>query len=47
MEEQNTTGIDEITSAKDDGYYYTLSGVRVDKPAKGVYIRNGKKYIFK
>lgn len=47
VEEQNTTGIDEITSAKDDGYYYTLSGVRVDKPAKGVYIRNGKKYIFK
>lgn len=28
-----------------DGAYYTLSGVRVGKPAKGLYIRNGRKVV--
>ena len=30
-----------------DGIYYNLSGVRVDRPTKGVYIMNGKKVIIK
>lgn len=27
--------------------YYTLSGVKVDKPGRGVYISNGRKYVSK
>ena len=30
-----------------DGEYYTLQGVKVNNPTKGVYIRNGKKVIIK
>lgn len=31
-----------------DGHFYTLDGMRIDKPAKkGIYIRNGKKIIIK
>ena len=30
-----------------DGEYYTLQGVRVANPTKGVYILNGKKVIIK
>ena len=44
------TSIDNgITSdeAAGDGYYYNLNGMRVEKPAKGVYVRNGKKVIIK
>lgn len=45
------TGITELNakeSAKEDGKYYTLSGVAVSKPtASGIYIHNGKKYIVK
>ena len=44
------TGIAELVSeeqkASDDACY-TLSGVRVDRPNKGVYIVNGKKVIIK
>ena len=44
-----TTGIEEIEtlpSAEDDAIY-TLSGVRVTNPTKGIYIRNGKKVVVK
>ena len=30
-----------------DGPWYTISGQRVDQPTKGVFIKNGKKYLFK
>ena len=30
-----------------DGYWYSLTGQRIDNPAKGLYIRNGKKVIIK
>ena len=46
----NTTRIDSIGTAtiEGDGAWYTLSGVRVDKPTqKGIYIHNGKKIIVK
>lgn len=41
-----------ITTIKDknrvfDNYYYTLQGVRVEKPLKGIYIHNGKKVVIK
>lgn len=41
------TGISEINSAAAtvDGVYYNLNGVRVQNPAKGLYILNGKKVM--
>ena len=39
-------GIDEFTSASStDGQIYDLTGRMISKPAKGIYILNGKKYI--
>jgi autotransporter-associated beta strand protein len=42
------TGIEEVKSeelkVKSEGEWYDLSGRRVEKPTKGFYIRNGKKY---
>ncbi|MCH5310991.1 MAG: C10 family peptidase [Prevotella sp.] len=43
-----TTGITEVgTDADNAGDYYNLNGVKVTTPQKGIYIKNGKKYIFK
>ena len=46
-----STGIREITteeeSATEDDVIYNLSGMRVTNPQKGIYIKNGKKYIIK
>ena len=36
-----------ITNRNDSKDCYTLHGVRVDKPSKGIYIQNGKKVIIK
>ena len=42
------TGIEGVEAEKaDDGAWYTIQGVRVDKPAKGLYIHNGKKVVVK
>ncbi|MBQ9654629.1 MAG: DUF5123 domain-containing protein [Prevotella sp.] len=44
------TAIEAVETAKgtvNDGAWYTLQGVRVDKPAKGLYIHNGKKVVVK
>jgi len=42
------TGIHEVSkSHTTDGMWYTLQGVRVDQPKKGLYIRNGRKVIVK
>ena len=30
-----------------DGAWYTIQGVRVDKPSKGIFIHNGKKVVVK
>lgn len=32
-------------NAPSDGVYYDLSGRRTEKPGKGIYIVNGKKYL--
>ena len=42
-----TTGISNISSDEDasNAPIYNLSGMRVQKAQKGVYIRNGKKYV--
>ena len=42
------TGIQTIKNATEsDGVFYDLQGRRMQTPGKGLYIRNGKKYIFK
>ena len=46
----STTGINVQSSmfnAPSDDAYYTLQGQRVEKPGKGIYIKNGKKVIIK
>lgn len=45
--EEETTGIKNVTSESVDGGYYTLQGVKVAQPQKGVYVKNGKKVIIK
>ncbi len=42
-----TTGIKNVQRTLDDGAYYNLSGQRVETPAKGLYIKDGKKVIVK
>lgn len=41
------TGVNAIKVEKENDVYYNLRGEKVDTPSKGVYIKNGKKYIFK
>lgn len=41
-----SAGIDGVTTNKaDDGKLYNLNGQRVYEPMKGIYLKNGKKYI--
>ena len=41
------TGINSVKTAKADGAYCTLEGVKTTKPVKGLYIHNGKKIVVK
>ncbi|MBP5425445.1 MAG: chitobiase/beta-hexosaminidase C-terminal domain-containing protein, partial [Prevotella sp.] len=41
------TGISELKSVAEEGALYNLSGARVSKPTKGLYIQNGKKLMVK
>jgi len=41
----NTTGINSVRSDAESGVYYSLNGQQVEKPTKGIYIKNGKKVI--
>ena len=36
-----------MVEVEEDGDYYTLQGVKVENPTKGIYIKNGKKVIIK
>lgn len=48
--DDDVTGISSLhvgTKVNSDNAYYTLTGMRVSKPGKGIYIHNGKKVIFK
>ncbi|MBO5583033.1 MAG: hypothetical protein J5942_00895 [Prevotella sp.] len=49
MAECETTGISAVKTAADskDGEWYDLSGRRVGQPAKGIYVKNGKKVVIK
>lgn len=43
-----TTGINSVQEAQQNGSaIYSISGVRVSKPTKGIYVRNGKKFVVK
>lgn len=42
------TGIGDVKTADpDDDAYYTLQGVRVMRPSKGVYVHKGRKVVFR
>lgn len=41
-----TDGIDTVTTDEAEGPWYDLSGRRVTRPGKGIYIRNGQKVAF-
>ena len=45
----NTTGIEQVETStpQGDGKWYTLSGVPVEKPTKGIYIHNNKKVVIR
>ena len=46
--EGDVTGISTVKTATSiDGNFYDLSGRRVTKPTKGLYIVNGKKVVMK
>lgn len=45
--DSEATGINSVKTAKADGAYYTLEGVKTTKPVKGLYIHNGKKIVVK
>ena len=46
-----TTGIQTLNAENSEklseGAWYTIQGVRVDKPSKGIFINNGKKVVIK
>ena len=46
-EEYESTGIQNVATESTDGSYYSLQGIKVENPAKGLYIQNGKKVILK
>lgn len=47
-EAYNTTAISNVDSEKaNDGAWYTLQGVKVEKAQKGIFIHNGKKVVLK
>ena len=49
FDDEETTGIARVNgeSVATDGAIYTLNGLRVEKPTKGLYIVNGKKVVIK
>ena len=40
-------GIENVITDEMDASIYSLSGVRVNSPTKGVYIKKGKKFLIK
>ena len=45
---EETTGVKAIeVNGNADNAIYNLQGVRVANPQKGIYVKNGKKYVIK
>jgi len=48
MNNNVSTSISSIpNNMNENGVWYSLNGTKIDKPTKGVYIKNGKKYLIK
>ena len=47
LDGDKTTGIKTIKTAETADAVFTLSGVQVKQPTKGIYVKNGKKFIVK
>lgn len=47
MVETPTSIVSTTSSVITDNVWYSLNGTKIDNPTKGVYIKNGKKYIVK
>lgn len=50
--DDETSGVTEIKNVEvnkqnNDNAYYTLQGIKVLKPTKGIFIHNGKKIVIK
>ena len=45
FDDDTTTGIADLKNAVNDSFYYNMNGMRVERPAKGLYIHKGKKII--
>ena len=43
----SATGIEQLATGSDNETYYNLQGQRVNTPAKGVFVKNGKKVMMK
>lgn len=43
----SATGIEQLTTGSGNETYYNLQGQRVNTPAKGVFVKNGKKVMMK
>ena len=43
----SATGIEQLTTGSGNETYYNLQGQRVNTPAKGVFVKNGKKVMIK
>ena len=47
-DDDETTAIETVeTKTINDNAFYTLQGVRVENPTRGIYIRNGKKVMIR
>ena len=45
--DEETNGIlEQQLTKQQDGKYHSLNGMTVDKPSKGIYIKNGKKIVY-
>ena len=46
--DDEATAINAVEAARaDSNQYYNLQGVRVDRPTRGIYVKNGKKIVIK
>ena len=44
--DEEAAGISELTSSQQlDGACYSLNGLRISQPSKGLYIKNGRKFV--
>ena len=47
FDDKVTNGISEIVSKEIESDIYSLNGLRVVTPTKGIYIKGGKKFVIK